>query len=104
MAHDATEKGAEQRLGREVVADFFQTEQNATDGSTKSYGDTACGTRAQDLSSLAVVVAVLGYKDLNRVAGIIDDDDAIIGDKLILSPQILTETLRRAVSPPSLLL
>jgi hypothetical protein len=60
VTYDAAEEGSEERLGREVIADFFQAEEHSTNGSTESNGDTTSSTSAEDLPALSIVVTVLG--------------------------------------------
>ena len=68
MTYDAAEKGAEKRLGWEVVTNFFQTEQDTANWSSKGDGDTGSSTGTEYFSAFAVIVPVFWEHTARNVA------------------------------------
>lgn len=67
-AYNATEERSKQCLRGKIVAHFLQTEQDAADWSAEGNSYSTSSTGAQNLPTLAIVVAVLGENTASNVS------------------------------------
>lgn len=74
-SHYAAEECTEQRLRREVVADFLQTEQYSANRRTESHCNTAGSTGTEDLPSFTVVIVILREQSTGNITDTASDMD-----------------------------